>query len=395
MRYLLPKELFFVLYFLEQGNKPYKFSLSELGGGESPEQTFKFLQLLAHTKLIEIKNISLDYKKGYFEDFFLLRYRELIRKNDTDGAKKYAKESNMEFMNKSLEPMALSTLDGLFRNLYKGSTPRPIGTAFYNDLLENFEFKMVNTKHLSLYLEQYLDCFIMDKIEVVLDKSWDHPYLKQDFYRYKKQRTLFIQALWRKVDVKKPVDIEINSPEVSTERINFIESWLSAQREGLITLKRLRGSNSVMVDVNEKLLEETIEKEKIPTGQLQIAHITTTVEIEYNKLTGIGLANGKKFKFKDGTPEYRIFGSLFEGINKKLTRYNVLVCGHFYEDGEDSDPAKRTTETSFINDVAKTIREKTGMNTEQLVQNNGNLTLIGSVYKKVRQTNPKTTPKGI
>lgn len=103
-----------------------------------------------------------------------------------------------------------------------------------------------------------------------------------------------------------------------------------------------------------------------------------TPSIEYNSITGIGVVNTKKFKFKDHQPEYRVFKLLYENINKKVLRYDILLATHFYEDGEDQDPARKINETNDINEVAKKIREKTGLNTEQLVNNNGNLTLIGS-----------------
>jgi hypothetical protein len=100
--------------------------------------------------------------------------------------------------------------------------------------------------------------------------------------------------------------------------------------------------------------------------------------ISYNEKTGIGHVGNKKFKFKDHKPEYRIFAKLLENINKKLNRYDVLELAHFYEDGEEPNPARKNAETETINAVAKEIRKRTGLNTEQLVMNNGNLTLVGT-----------------
>lgn len=102
-----------------------------------------------------------------------------------------------------------------------------------------------------------------------------------------------------------------------------------------------------------------------------------TNAISYNEKTGIGHVGSKKFKFKDHKPEYRIFAKLYENINKKLNRYDVLELAHFYEDGEDADPTRKNAETETINAIAKEIRKRTGLNTEQLVMNNGNLTLVG------------------
>lgn len=99
--------------------------------------------------------------------------------------------------------------------------------------------------------------------------------------------------------------------------------------------------------------------------------------ISYNSVTGIGSVDGKPFKFKDHQPEFRVFELLFNKINEKIIRYDVLVATHFYEDGEDINKNKKTLETANINNVAKRIRKITGLSTEQLILNNGNLTLLG------------------
>ncbi len=101
------------------------------------------------------------------------------------------------------------------------------------------------------------------------------------------------------------------------------------------------------------------------------------VNVSYNHVTGIGYINSKKFRFTDGTSEYRIFEKLYKSINCKVSRYDVLEAIKFYEDGEDIDPARKTAETEAINKVAKSLRSKTGLNTEHLVVNNGNMTLVG------------------
>lgn len=126
-------------------------------------------------------------------------------------------------------------------------------------------------------------------------------------------------------------------------------------------------------------------KKKRPAVVKAKSSISAMVDIIYNEKTGIGHIGNKKFKFKDHKPEYRIFAKLYENMNKKLNRYDVLELAHFYEEGEDINPARRNAETETINTVAKEIRKRTGLNTEQLVMNNGNLTLVGT-------RNTKTVP---
>ena len=104
--------------------------------------------------------------------------------------------------------------------------------------------------------------------------------------------------------------------------------------------------------------------------------IKTNIEISYNEVTGRGHAV-KEFSFKDNTSEFRVFKLLYENINNKITRYDILVTAHFYEEGEDIDKERKSQETFKINEIVKNIRTKTGLDTKQLVNNNGNLTLLG------------------
>jgi len=112
--------------------------------------------------------------------------------------------------------------------------------------------------------------------------------------------------------------------------------------------------------------------------------------ISYNPESGIGNVGKKEFRFKHDTREHRVFGELCKKIGQKMNRYDVLVAAHFYEDGEDEDAARRSQETEVINEIAKNIRGKTGLTIKQLVQNAGNLTLVGEIDKKITKTTPNT-----
>ena len=129
-----------------------------------------------------------------------------------------------------------------------------------------------------------------------------------------------------------------------------------------------------------KLSEAPImEPKKIKEKTTPTADIAAL--IQYNPQSGAGFVNEKHFKFKDHQPEYRIFGMLWEKINKKIRRYDVLVAAHFYEDGEELDPDRRGAETLKINEIVTKMRKRTGLTTDQLANNNGNLTLIGKRNK--------------
>jgi hypothetical protein len=136
-----------------------------------------------------------------------------------------------------------------------------------------------------------------------------------------------------------------------------------------------------------KKLEEVSKdkEEKIDTTIKRVATwggdiVSDLPLVDYNEATGKGEVIGrKKFKFKDGNAEFRIFKMLYAKLGKKtakLERQDVLVAGGFYKDYEEPDPARKTNETDFINDIAKAIRTKTDLTTEEFVNNNGSLTLL-------------------
>ncbi len=96
----------------------------------------------------------------------------------------------------------------------------------------------------------------------------------------------------------------------------------------------------------------------------------------YNETTGIGRNGTENFKLKDGSSAYKVFKFLYKKPNKKMYRYDVLVQCGFYEDGEAIDKTKKTLETAKINALAKSLRSKIGLNSKNLVNNRGNLTLV-------------------
>lgn len=116
-------------------------------------------------------------------------------------------------------------------------------------------------------------------------------------------------------------------------------------------------------------------------------------EIYYNCQSGIGFINGKRFKFKDDQLEYKVFPELYKNINLKVLRKKVIDLMGFTESKEflNSDDNKgnkfivKQNATYRINELAKKIRKRTELNTNQLVNNNGNLTLVGKKLK----TSPK------
>lgn len=88
--------------------------------------------------------------------------------------------------------------------------------------------------------------------------------------------------------------------------------------------------------------------------------------IEYNSTTGVGILRKKSFKLKDDQPEFVLFKELYENYNEPVKRDDVLKIFK----RPDSSAA-----TIAINNLVKKIRTRTGLTTEELVLNNGNVTL--------------------
>lgn len=107
--------------------------------------------------------------------------------------------------------------------------------------------------------------------------------------------------------------------------------------------------------------------------------------IYYNPETGIGYAYGKRFKLKNDQSDFLIFSKMYESINKSVPRTEVLEIIGYEETavkdrltaGSKQKTSSQVMATYKINEVAKKMRSMTGLNTDQIVNNNGDLTLVG------------------
>ena len=411
MRYFLTKELFLILTLRDNKEKVFTTDLSGLyidGSDVERDPNLELLGDLEKKGLIKFKSIYIYYADGgHSDDYFLNRYSKLLKKGDFNQAKKFAKDSNLEALNKTIDTeLSLKQVSLLFSSIFNFSKPRPISRDFIDGLLDMLQFKIVVNRHmLEGLLNEYLDTYRKDELEKPSNDKYygkDAEYIKQDFFRYKKQRTLFIQATLRKLEIKKPENVEISEddvslsdPETYLNKINFIELCLSIEKEEIIKIPNFNSSTKIIANINENLLEEIAKKENIlgtPFEPKMAPNGISLPTVDYNQETGNGHIRSKKFKFKSNHPTYEVFKMLYNKINRNLPRNDVLVAGGFYEDYQEPDPSRKSDETSFINEIAKTIREKTGLNTEELVNNAGSLTLIGIKQKppKSSQINPES-----
>lgn len=97
----------------------------------------------------------------------------------------------------------------------------------------------------------------------------------------------------------------------------------------------------------------------------------------YYQAAGIGVVNGKNFKIKTDTKR-NLFAKLYEQINRPINRFKVLILIGYYNENEKPNPAYKTNETYEINRIVKQLRNDVSLTTDQLVNNDGNLTLMGT-----------------
>jgi len=90
----------------------------------------------------------------------------------------------------------------------------------------------------------------------------------------------------------------------------------------------------------------------------------------YSTRSGIGKIKGKIFKLRSGKSQQNLFNQLID--KGKLPREEIVEILHLQE---ESSNAIRSVNTLEINKFVKRIRNTTGLNTEELVQNGGNVIL--------------------
>ncbi len=167
-----------------------------------------------------------------------------------------------------------------------------------------------------------------------------------------------------------------------------------AEDEKLFQLKDIQ-----CLDRLGRFAGETIELEKINCEHLREfykeCYSIREPEIYYNFNTGVGFLNDKKFKLKLNHPGTKVFEKLYERIGERLPREEVLkIIGSENKEPFFKEPrwvGLRKTDTDksdtyTINEVVTKIRKRTGLTPDQLVNNNGNLTLVVRKMEKKKLT---------
>lgn len=142
----------------------------------------------------------------------------------------------------------------------------------------------------------------------------------------------------------------------SKEDVKFYTRWFDGRRD--YYERELRLFHAMFLD--------ELAKEKIVIKNAPEAKGGKT-SIYYHPTTGKGWAKNKAFTFKDHQPEFRLFGELYKKINKPVSRQRVLSL--------IGKPEGRMAAYHITNSVKK-IRARTKLNSLEVAQNNGNITLV-------------------
>jgi len=167
-------------------------------------------------------------------------------------------------------------------------------------------------------------------------------------------------------------------------------------------LKQLKESGVIIDYVLEERSEETARAEyfsdwltfKIASCLIDDVKLKEHIalldqpKIYYEEATGTGKIKNKSFRLKKGSNDELLFSRLCKNVGKAIPRIDVLKITGFYSPEEKRQEHLKKDETYHINEIIKSLRKKTGLNTKSLANNNGDIILKGLIL-----TLPQATPK--
>lgn len=166
--------------------------------------------------------------------------------------------------------------------------------------------------------------------------------------------------------------------------LDLIDVLLELQKEKIVELTSFEVLHADNFKLTFKVTINWKEFQESDPDEIKISN--QIFEVYYNDKTGVGYVNGEKFKFKNNQPEFVVFREMYEDVNNPIPRKKVLeLAGCKEEAAPDYGILKRNNAipTYFINRLAKKMRKRTGLNTDGIVNNNGELTLVATKLETV------------
>ena len=299
-------------------------------------------------------------------------------------------------------------------------------------LIYFFQFNLkIDKEKLAKYLDNYLSGFIQDEYND--GKKYTYPKQVQEISAaikklinagYSAKSLLLDNA---QIFPKNKVDIHPTDGQ-RQEAIwlyDFLDTVLAMEKEGLLKVLDIQYQEKIdrviaysgliwddpikiKICVNKKFYQAEIDEIKNTEMRIEaiekmvrqkteednrwveeVANPPQNTKFDYNPNTGDGQLRGKEFRLKDGTDYRKLFDACYAIKGEKLEKQKVIeILGLkdnnvgiekiFSALGDSKTRRKPNTEvliTRAITDIAKKIRDKTGLNTQELVNNGGNIIL--------------------
>ncbi len=370
MRLLHEDELDFILDLKDKGvEDEIDFEASEAGLFMTPYMVQRTLDELSRIGLIEIKSVRIDYTKGHFLDGFLNSYTKLIKEGKIDEAKAFAIQGNFSALNDTLDeaktiPEIWAKIDAVLDG--KGYL---IEADFDKDLSESIFVKLKVRPELSNYVDSYIEEFKKDKLKNPSSPN-DAPedrvrYFENEYYRFKKQREIFIELLQKKIDIQNPESLRIEyQKELPIKHINLIELILCLEKEGLIIesefkYEDIKGNSLDDFGMSNKILLLSVNEDRI----LDQAQSTKKIKLNlsFTPQTGILMMvdqDNMEYKIKlQGQVQREVLRVVFKNTKDSYSEWNLSDISEILGGNEVDETAVKNAIYQFNKKVKLKIPE--------------------------------------
>ncbi|PLX27556.1 hypothetical protein C0581_03350 [Candidatus Parcubacteria bacterium] len=254
---------------------------------------------------ISIKSVFLN-TEGYYDDMFLSRLSELVKKKKEGDAIKLSKIMDAEYLYHLMVGKSKIDLKTLIYS--DDSAFQKFGDKIYvNDISDNL-CVVVKTSDI---LKKYYDEKIEEKfINDIREEQPGMPGFVVDQIRFKKQKQIFVEGLKKILEINHPTDLTItkNSLGFPKHRIpflkdndsskrtdyNFVETALALERQGLIEINKFYSEGDLVsrdgfsdpeediilyINVNENILFSEDSQKESPKSKLSFNNVTSVLTI--------------------------------------------------------------------------------------------------------------------
>lgn len=236
-----------------------------------------FLIWLSKEDLIKIISVDIDYLNYIFNDKFLNVFFTLVKKGKIKEANKLAIDNGFPTLNTIIK--GTKTLQDMYKLIRKALKEFGIDEEDCNivfmDLTGYMSIKLTKTDKFDKYFNSYIEAYKKDNLKQIKrvpakgfkDRDFHHKsYMTNEFYRYNKQREVFIDLLSKKLETQKPEKILIVEPEITYEHLNIYELFYCFKEDRIIkTIKKTEdlGRLKFQLSVDEEKIKQLTFKEKI------------------------------------------------------------------------------------------------------------------------------------